>query len=125
MTDFAGNKGIQVTGGQFHAGAVSVGDGALAVNQRVSAAGEPESLSELKEQLERLLELLEVRREVIPAADDVLDAARAATEEVGEEKPRRGVVLGLLKSISTGVANVVDVAGVVTPLMRAAGKLMH
>jgi len=61
----------------------------------------------------------------LPDSEEVLDAARAATEEISTVKPRKGVVVALLKSIANGVATTVDLVGVVAPLVDAAAKLLH
>src|SRR5881397_1369178 len=127
MGDRSRNMGVQVFGGEFRADTVAIGPQATAtkIDRSGKSVTEPCSIVELKERLEDLLELLEAHGELIPDSEKILESARAATEEVSTQRPRKGLILGLLKNVSSGVGSVVELAGVVGPLIDAAARLIH
>jgi hypothetical protein len=112
---------------------ISVGgnqSGNMAVGGSViNVSGTPDILDrslvhELVVKLDAIARLLEAYREEAPDPTSLLNAARAATDEVSQREPRRKLLLARLTDIASGIKASATLVAAVGPLVDAAKKLL-
>jgi exonuclease VII small subunit len=114
------NKGISVTGGQFTADVVAVGDRARAIKVVHDARSEIEAVhgKELSDRLETLVTALEAHADELEEPDEVFDSAAKLADELKTEKPNKLTVRAILSGIVGAAPSVVAVTQAATAVAQ-------
>jgi hypothetical protein len=119
------NKGrdtrISIGGDQI--GNMAVGGSVINVSG-VQETLDSSRVPDLMAKLDAIVRLLEAYREETSDPTRLLNAARAATEEISQRQPRRRVILARLTDISSGIAASASLVAALGPLVDAAKKLL-
>ena len=113
------NYGINVTGGNFTAGAVAAGSHAQATN--ISASG---SLDDARATMQQLLELLNAHAGELERPDETIAVAELAKRELEGDKPDKGSVLRWLGLIASGAGSIAAISGAVSAVQQAVAAFM-
>lgn len=113
------NYGINVTGGNFTAGAVAAGDHAQATN--ISATG---SLVDARTEMQQLLELLNAHAGELARPEETIAVADLARRELDGDEPDKASVLGWLKLIASGAGSIAAMSGAVSAVEHAVTALL-
>ncbi|NMO13958.1 hypothetical protein HPC49_08870 [Pyxidicoccus fallax] len=115
------NEGI-INRGQFRAGSVVVGRGAMHV---VGAPpGSPPEQAQVIAAINDFLKTLEAHAEKLGALDELTETVQQLAEEAKKERPSRPTLKGLLAGIKDSVISVAEMAPAVTTLVGAVTALM-
>ena len=117
------NKGIWIEGD--HTGPLEWNQGPVTKVSEPRTSLDPDRFDEVVAKLDEILRALKAYEEAVPDPKELLNSARAATEELDRPHPRRDLMLDRLKKLSADLAPVVTVAGAVKPLLDELIKLVH
>lgn len=118
------NKGIVVSGGQFQAGVVAVGDHARAEAQTVAVPADPPTAVGIDDLRARVAALAEqIRASGLPDAEAVAQTADQAGAELARTQPNPHTLRGLLAGLATAVAGIGSLAESVEAIGHAVSTL--
>ena len=113
------NYGINVTGGNFTAGAVAAGDHARATN--ISATG---SLVDARTEMQPTPRVAQRARRRTGAPEETIAVADLARRELDGDEPDKASVLGWLKLIASGAGSIAAISGAVSAVEQAVTALL-
>lgn len=106
------NKGIVVSGGQFEAAAVAIGNGAVASVRR------QDETERLRFELARLSELVQAHASRLPDAPEVVQTLKDASAEAEAPKPDAWRIGALLSKVAGSVKSVASIATAVDDVVQ-------
>ena len=119
------NKGrdTRISIGGHQNGNIAVGGSVINVSGSQQIL-RPDRVPEVMARLDEIVRILDAHRDEV-ADTGLLDAARAATDEVREHQPRRKLILARLTDIASGIKASATLVAAVGPLVDAAVKLLR
>jgi hypothetical protein len=115
------NKGIMITGGTIHAGAMAAGKNASASGKAHPLPAD--TVAGLRAQMAAVVEELLAHADVLEDRDATITLAEVAQRELKKENPDKQSLLGTLQAVAAGVGSIASLASAVESIEKAASAL--